>query len=672
MVSSDDRLTERGANPRTGLVSPFVTSDSDASHGPDYLTASRPFAKARTRSGKWKQDGLGWSLVESPRLSPIAQSTDAPPTRQVSVKDLEDKLLLEMPSLQNPEPVNLTHEQVKQYQKEMARIRREEGSDAIVDPETLPIPRVPTPEGPSTPPKRLHKIVQRKKVGSGRVARNGSTETVVISKEKRASSVPTPRKPIREPPRVRIMTPNNTPRSLSSVTGVQFKDPFLGQRHEPYLIQTKEDAQNQNSLISPQEVAVLPPLNQMQSAPTIRLPQSKPQEVAHRQSSFQRPITSKGGCFVRPAIPTLNQCLPKIQFQHPSEFANLESLSCRRLNQALPARLRPLDQQRKLVEDACTSINTFTTISGQANSKSPRPRTQRQNGSNLVPRAMQLCPKDDAAKENHIRIPAGTPILKHRSSTSSMVRSHELTKEGQQEQQPLTSVKPASLATMTEPQELTTGSAKSTEECCRASMKRMQRLDAQSAAKPVWNPRSPTKNQKSRLGSVNIARDVTQKDRGGGVGITHTYGHPGDRPAEPTVRNDASTWFAGHWAETHEGPVLPNKMNARLWSEVVEEQLQLPVSLKCVQGIVYRMLCSLLRTLLDSPTALQILRSQDAMAREYLIAVKDALLAGVCLLVLFISLLLIRKFVAVTASVLYWILHPCNLALAVLRWCIMD
>lgn len=102
MVSSEDRLTERGANPRTGLVSPFVTSESELGHDHDYLSMGRagrpqPFAKARTRSGKWKQDGLGWSLVESPLLSPIAQSTNAPPTRQVSLKELEDRLLVQMP-----------------------------------------------------------------------------------------------------------------------------------------------------------------------------------------------------------------------------------------------------------------------------------------------------------------------------------------------------------------------------------------------------------------------------------------------------------------------------------------------------------------------------------------------------------------------------------------------
>lgn len=219
-VSRDDQLVERGANPRTGLVSPFVVSDnSEECLGDDYIAVGKVgpadlSPKRRTRSGKWKQDSFGWTLVESPLLSPIAQSMSDKMSRTVSIKQLEDRLLVEMPGLDNPEPENMSDGQIKRYQDEIARAYRRGGSFAMLEPDTLPSPRQWTPEGPSTPPSRLHKI-QRKQVGSGLVRKSHSGDTVIINAKNRASSLPTPRKDIKNRQKVRINTPSNTPKGSS-------------------------------------------------------------------------------------------------------------------------------------------------------------------------------------------------------------------------------------------------------------------------------------------------------------------------------------------------------------------------------------------------------------------------------------------------------------------------
>ena len=197
-VDSDDRLTVRGANPRTGLVSPAIVSDnSDSSPAEDYVNI-RKTPISRNRSGKWKAEGQGWSLVESPRLSPIPQSTHGQPSRQASMKDLQDKLLLEMSGVDDPELENMTEQRTREYQEKLARIRKKEGSGAMVSPNTLPSPRVWTPEGPSTPPNRLQKLLRRKPVANEMRAREGSADTVVRNEQKRVSSVPTPRQESRE------------------------------------------------------------------------------------------------------------------------------------------------------------------------------------------------------------------------------------------------------------------------------------------------------------------------------------------------------------------------------------------------------------------------------------------------------------------------------------------
>ena len=223
-VDDDDRLTVRGANPRTGIVSPaFVSDNSDSNPAEDHKDIQK-IPMQRARSGKWKAEGQGWSLVESPRLSPIPQSTHEQPSRQVSMRDLQDKLLLEMPGVDNPNPENMTDQKMWEYQRALAKIHKNEGSDAMVDPTTLPSPRTWTPERPSTPPTRLHKLARRKQVGSEIKPSDESIGTVVQHKQKRTSSVPTLRKEEKERPhqnRVRIVTPSNTPRDSSLETRIE-------------------------------------------------------------------------------------------------------------------------------------------------------------------------------------------------------------------------------------------------------------------------------------------------------------------------------------------------------------------------------------------------------------------------------------------------------------------
>lgn len=155
-VSSDNQLTVRGANPRTGLVSPFIlTNASSSGHesSVDYINIPYPNSgrMGRKRSGKWKQDGQGRSLVESLLLSQIAQSTNGTireSSRQVNARKLRDKLLQHMPGVDDPEPIDMKDWEVKKFQGDLAGLWKREGSDAMVDPDTLPSPRVRTPEGP--------------------------------------------------------------------------------------------------------------------------------------------------------------------------------------------------------------------------------------------------------------------------------------------------------------------------------------------------------------------------------------------------------------------------------------------------------------------------------------------------------------------------------------------
>lgn len=570
----------------------------------------------------------------------------------------------------------------------MARIRKKEGSDAIVDPDTLPSPRQWTPEGLSSPPRRLHKRLGRKKVGSGTHARNISTETVFVNEQERASSVPTPRKGVREQQRIQIVTPSNTPKELLSDTGVRFQDPFLGQGLE-FPGQTQSFTHYQCPQTRLQEAAhrqQSPP--QRSSLLQSQYLQTKPQEAALRQSPPQRPDPSKEGCLAPPAILTLNQCLPQVHFQHPNAFANLESPSSQRPNQLLPARLRPLHEQKRLVEDACTSISTFTTTSARKPEKDQRPRIQRHAGSAVVPRAVQ---ESEVSKENYLQAQADILTRRQPISTNFMARSRDWTAELPQKDPCSMNIQSGSPVLMTETQKLSPESADKIGKSSQDSTKRVPSLGAESAAKVAWSQNPRIKNQGLRVGSANIGPEHVQKCQRNGAGTTPMCGHPGNEPAEFAVCRDGSTWFAGHWVENNGDDraldgvtAMENKTMARrrsvgkkaadvkLWIDAVEGQVRVSAKVTYLQQCLYELACRAFRALGSFSPALKVLMASDVEAHDYLMASKDAFLAGLYMLVLMYVCFVVCKIVVLAASILYWVWHPVNMFLLMLKWCIRS
>ena len=65
-VSEDDQLIARGANPRTGLITPFATSEqgsTDSGYSSDYV-GPRPHMAPTKDEGSWQKNHGGWVLVK--------------------------------------------------------------------------------------------------------------------------------------------------------------------------------------------------------------------------------------------------------------------------------------------------------------------------------------------------------------------------------------------------------------------------------------------------------------------------------------------------------------------------------------------------------------------------------------------------------------------------------
>ena len=678
-VSRDDELVERGANPRTGLVSPFVVSDnSEESRRSDYIGESNvgnigsagQSPRRRTRSGKWKQDSLGWSLVESPLLSPIAQSMSDKMSHVVTLKQSGDQMLNDTDSRY------MTNGEIKAYQEQIARVyRRGGGSIAMLNPNSLPSYQQWTPEPRSTPPTK-HKI-HRKAVGSGVAHKSCSSDTVIVNADYRAPSSPTPRRTFMKRQNVRILTPSNTPRGSSFASSANASramgnmDHFLGLGSRVACNQTASATQSRCYLNTGQ--------------PHQRLQTGSNSDPSATSSDL--PLDS----------PTLSQHLPSLQSLPVSHSAKPRTSSYRHPTQLLPGMLGPMTRQGRAAEDVCTTI--FTTTSTNRAMWKQRPKLQRQAGNRLIPRADHLLTGFETPQKGGHQ----ASTLKNKPAYHSALTSETLN--------------PSSLATGTGGVIGPMEKADPIRDLAEARYQRKGPAHADCLSPPLYenqlrNGASPMPmNPGSSLISANIARERIQRKQSGDGCIT-TYGLLGKKPgaipeikmrpladykkqanrsAELTSSGGCRAWFAGQWAESEEGSEhldlttfirektfarrrsdLREKAEVKLWFYAAEAWGEPLAKLSIIQRLLHQMIFHIARTLHCASPTLTTLRTANAMTRNHFRAMKDLALAAIYLLVLLSMFVFLKRVLYLVSQVLYWGCHPVQTFLAILGWCIIG
>ena len=707
-VSKDDQLIQRGANPRTGLVSPFVTSDSsDDNFGRDYVAMSnlnidiQPLPKGRVRSGKWRQHRVGWSLVESPLLSPITQSTGDHLSRKVSVKEIEDKLLVEMPGVDNPEPSNMTDLQMQKYQDGIARAYKHGGSNAMVKPETLPTPRQSTPDGPSSPPNKLHRI-RRKMVKSGQSCTQQSDNTVIVDAQTPVFPVHLLGSGSKEMQRDSNITPSRTSKGSSMEARSKSRNV---DSHNAFLDKTNEKNFGQKTKWS--------------QCPR---PQISPQQGIYQKTLDKPESLSKAGLVDLPASPTLSQRLPRVQFQHPSHFATLESSSCHRPVLLLPERLRAPEQRRGTLESACTI--TITSTLSQRQKTKQRPEIHRQNANEVISGMIQSLPgKHETTKEAYLQV--GTIRKKTSSAIKPMAgtshaelkESEALPHQGQSiSELRLTELRPQPVAFQQKLSNHQKVSNPEAEHGARVAMIDNCRSLCLQQFHQREKPILTSVTQGLDLGSTNNVQGYEFRDLRSGVGIIPTCGPRGKKSAESGVErfshkhatkikyeaskepfasmdidfeSDGCACFVGQPLNRlqsrekdsiivrHEDPVerkrylLTKAMDAGLHLTKIQGPWASSIKLGHIVHRLYHMVCHILRTLHPTSPAMLILRTPELKAQDYLYAAKEFILACSYLLVLLKVALAVRKMVILLAVLLFWLWHPTESLLAIFKWLMM-
>ena len=388
----------------------------------------------------------------------------------------------------------------------------------------------------------------------------------------------------------------------------------------------------------------------------------------------------------------------------------------------LPERLRPLDQQRQTIENACTT--TITSTSNRKQEKKQRPKMTRQDESTYFPTiTLRPSQKFETSEENYSQ--AGTLRKKSSSGTkhtedvldSKTKRLNDMPLPGQ------TNLVPE-MARAWHP-------AGRSSQYLQQNRAPVQEAEKGGRVAMIEHHRSPQSHHlqlrknsspKSMIGGLGLegakdARNTNQRDQRNGVGTTHTCDplgeeHEGsiyrsrwqernrdagrDLTANPfaatemALDRDGSGWFAGEWADTvqnhkkvdsesssqEEAPALwrsllarINEMQSCFWA--IEASMQGSAKLDAMKQRLYQMVYHVIQTLHPTSPALVTLKSLNVRAQDYLKAAKEVTLAIGYLLLLVGILLALRKVLSGVASILSWFWHPVWMVITIIRWCFL-
>lgn len=672
-LSRDDELVQRGANPRTGVVSPELLIDNNGESVGDGQIAvgyrKEPVRGKREGSGTWKQNDLGWSLIESPLSGPSAEDLGKE-SRVVLADKLLDQFVEEMPGVANPAPAETTPRQIHQYQE---RFR-----DIFISSRANPtevVPRQWVPEGPRN---RVQNTIPRKEVGSGRARRNGSTDTVIIQDQIRASSLSTPRKDNMRSRSVRIITPPTTQTSNSlhcSLSDRNDRDFDSGLHTE------KLPSQITNSITQ----------RGVDHLPEGKVPNTPTRPVLPSSKSW-----------------TPGKYVPRLDVLHPSQFSSLTA-SYRRPKDLQPARLRAV----KTIENTSSGHDAnLNAISGRRLRIKERSQMQPENCAAEIPRASLSNSEQETRRENlvHGIQPTTTSLLPttpKASKTALKAHDDKIHKTRIVPHAPGIDVGDGARTDKKDGgtrNQLVKHSAAASCSCTKydhspsLAASEVMTTEKRLSPKTTNIARSP---RQTKAGCDQVNKNIDKPSEGfPGVKIRSTIGartqstnkspYPNsDSPPELDItgcdrvvchrakgvddgKNDEQSKQSRIEGFVHEASNLGIVVGLWRLAALVEQKLYDSIRMRSIQRRLMEMIDHVLLTLHTSSPALEVLRMPNAKMEEYLTALKDVIRATFYLLVLLSLVMVVGKVLRFTAVVINLLWLPLKMVFLVARWFILG
>ncbi|MCJ1470801.1 hypothetical protein MMC07_009448 [Pseudocyphellaria aurata] len=624
-ISRDDELVQQGPNPWTGVASPKLVTDERTEGVGD----SRAFVEHRMEpergkgegTGKWNQDGPGWSQIESPTSDPNARDFENVPGRAVLTENLEDELVIVMPGMPgvlNPSLAELTPVKMQRFQRFGNIYTSDRVDTAEVD------PRQWLPGG-------LRNRVQnipRKKIGSGRAQRNGTADSVLIQSQIRPWSLSTQRNKAMRDGRKRIV-PLSTPPSNSPQTSLFHRN---------------------DRGIGPGLYPGNPPRQILRSINPLSYP-----AIRHGIDHSPEPIVQ-----ISPAPPisaastslTSRKYVPRLDFLQSSRFSRLIT-SYRRPVALQSGRLKPV----KTVENTSSGHNTdLNVISGQEPRIEEGSQKHLQNCTAKTSRASLPTWDQGSTWENLVNEcqPAITSFLPTtcKASTTALKLPNDMidkiSKVPSSSNLGRADIARNSLQGKTGCVQINEG--RDSEEISRRRMNSTTGYQTQTANK------SPYQNSKGPLGpDVNVSeRVVGQKAKG-----VHddNYDEQKKKSRIEGLVHEAST----------------QGIAVGLWRLIalVEQNVYDSIRMRSIQRRLRKMILHVLLTLHTSSPALEVLRMPNAKMGEYLDALKDVARAVLYLLVFLSIFMVVGKVFRLAAAAINLLWLPLRIVLLVARWFIL-
>ena len=627
-MNKEDELIQRAANPRTGIVSPYVISE-DSCRGnveDDYVAAGRMRAardnqNSNISSARWQQDSEGWNIVES---SVVGLAT------QRAIDNLGQRIPLQ--SLQDQARSSGVHE--------MKRI------------DTLPNPQHWARERLIIPPMELENI-QRKHVGSGAKPKHVPNDTMTVNSKAGTASLTQSAHHGRETGKARTVTPGKI--ALATLDedrlclDLSSRDPCPASRiacvaHSPQL--QEKSPQSSQTRQSPRDAA----------------------------SDHLR------------ASPILSQYIPSLRLLHPSQFANLEKSSYRCPTHLMRTRLKPGEAKWKAVENACTlstatlpsavySHHQMPTLQMQdekdnVRGKKAQRTTDKAQGQdvgwgNRIPDTGRTC-RDHPANVAQVRIESIHPINQCPSQPSLImdIRDMGRIKHG------------ASAAMLVGSQSRKLGNVMHLHGGLNAANAKIVRKPVPGSQGtdvhiPTCNHGDNRNDFKLRATSSPVKATLKEQE------------HPIELPGY----TNEDIYFADQWPEENnalqysDGPqqlesirtqsLLQRAAKETLWLQCLESWLQTSMSLAFFYRKAWDVVHHMMSTMRLAPAAIGVLREPGVTPHKYLTALKDLTLAGMYLLVLWNLSITMINLLLVILEVVHGIYHTFKVLFMVLRWCIL-
>lgn len=673
-VSRDDELVQRGANPRTGVVSPeLVTDNSEESVGDSQIAVGHwkePGRRKREGSGKWKQNDLGWSLIESPSFGPSAEDLIKEPGRVVLADKLHDPFVAVIPGVNNPAPMAPT--QIQHFQERFRDIYTSGRAKSAG-------------EGPRQwiPEESWNRVqnIPRKEVGSGQAQRNVSTDTVIIQDQTRASFSSSLRKNNMTERRVRIVTPLSTPTSNSIECS-------------PY--DRKDRGFDSGSY--PEELPC---------QTTNSIEQSFRPKMHH---GIDHLVKAKAPTNSTPPVPPLSTSSPprkydpSLDFLHPNQISSLAK-SYRRPKELQPAVWRAVKSVKNTSSghDSSPNVASDQGLRIEERSQIQLPSFAAEIPTGSIPNSEKRRLKN-LVPETQPAIPSFLPTTLKASKTASKAHDERIHKNRR--------VPDALGIDGTRGDKKNEGAENQLEgHSAAASCSCTKCDDLQSLAairllttKKGPSPRSaniardPLHNKAGSV-PVNIDRDKT-REAISGAKMNPTTGTRTQSKNKSPYQNlkgpseldiTCSERFIGHRAkgvddDKHDEQNKQSRIErlayeastlgvvVGLWRLIalVEQKLYDSISIRSIQRRLVDMVHHVLRTLHTSSPALEVLRMPNANVEEYLAALKDLIRAIFYLLILLNIVMVIGKVLRLAAIAINLIWFPLKLVLLVARWFILG